>query len=330
MTMSVMGAMLVGLAVIAFVAALVVRTSPSAAGKRLQTYSSPVQAQIEPGTSGTPGFIARVLAPSLEGLGRRLARFSPKGYTSSVEQLLALLGPPYRLQLGGFLGIQFVLSLLLLVPILWWSLRTYPNTPAQWVLGGLLAVVMGIYFPYFWLARRVTRRKNALLRALPGALDFLAIALSELGNISERRTYLLISGQRDLSPFLVANAGLNSGFMIPQYTAASIVSQNKQLCTPASVDSIVSSNGQEDHVSMGANAATKAFRVVENLKNILAIELFTACQTLEFRRPSKSSKHLESIFEKFRSEVSFVNEDRLLADDIRKAKVFLENNEPGI
>ncbi|HEY4800092.1 MAG TPA: histidine ammonia-lyase, partial [Bacteroidia bacterium] len=96
------------------------------------------------------------------------------------------------------------------------------------------------------------------------ALDLLAIALSELGNISERRTYQLISGQRGLPPFLVANPGLNSGFMIPQYTAASIVSQNKQLCTPASADSIVSSNGQEDHVSMGANAATKCYHVVNN------------------------------------------------------------------
>ena len=162
------------------------------------------------------------------------------------------------------------------------------------------------------------------------ALDFLAIALAELGNISERRTYLLISGQRDLPPFLAANAGLNSGFMIPQYSAASLVSQNKQLCTPASVDSIVSSNGQEDHVSMGANAATKAFRVVENLKNILAIELFTACQALEFRRPMKSSAALESVFEKFRSQVSFVNEDRLLANDIRNARLFLQQNEPPL
>ena len=156
------------------------------------------------------------------------------------------------------------------------------------------------------------------------ALDFLAIALAELGNISERRTYLLISGQRNLPPFLAANAGLNSGFMIPQYTAASLVSQNKQLCTPASVDSIVSSNGQEDHVSMGANAATKAYQVVENLKNILAIELFTACQALEFRRPAKSSPQLEKIFNDFRNEVPFVSEDRLLADDIRNARIFIE------
>ncbi len=162
------------------------------------------------------------------------------------------------------------------------------------------------------------------------SLDFLAIALAELGSISERRTYLLISGQRDLPPFLAPNAGLNSGFMIPQYTAASLVSQNKQLCTPASVDSIVSSNGQEDHVSMGANAATKAFKVVENLKNILAIELFTACQALEFRRPLKSSPAIESVFTNFREQVSFVNNDRLLADDIRKAKVFIERNETPV
>ena len=119
------------------------------------------------------------------------------------------------------------------------------------------------------------------------SMDFLAIAMAELGSISERRTYLLISGQRELPPFLVADPGINSGFMIPQYTAASIVSQNKQLCTPASVDSIVSSNGQEDHVSMGANSATKLFRVVENINSILAIELMTAAQALEFRRPSE-------------------------------------------
>src|SRR5690606_39130590 len=104
-------------------------------------------------------------------------------------------------------------------------------------------------------------------------LDFLAIAIAELGNISERRTYQLISCVRDLPNYLVANPGINSGLMIPQYTAASLVSQNKQLCTPASVDSIVSSNGQEDHVSMGANAALKAYRVVENTYSILSIEL---------------------------------------------------------
>jgi histidine ammonia-lyase len=121
-------------------------------------------------------------------------------------------------------------------------------------------------------------------------LDFLAIALAELGSISERRTYQLISGSvENLPNYLVANPGINSGMMIPQYTAASLVSQNKQLCSPASIDSIVSSNGQEDHVSMGANAATKAYRVVNNLYSILAIELITAAQALHFRRPLKTS-----------------------------------------
>jgi len=155
------------------------------------------------------------------------------------------------------------------------------------------------------------------------ALDFLAIALAELGNISERRTYLLVSGQRGLPPFLVADPGLNSGFMIPQYTAASVVSQNKQLCTPASVDSIVSSNGQEDHVSMGANAATKAYRVLENLKTILAIEFMTAAQALEFRRPLKSSSQIETLVADYRKHISFVKSDRILFKDISKTKGFL-------
>ncbi len=125
-------------------------------------------------------------------------------------------------------------------------------------------------------------------------LDFLGLALAELGNISERRTYQLISGLRGLPPFLVSNPGLNSGFMIPQYTAASIVSQNKQLATPASIDSIVSSNGQEDHVSMGANAATKTLKIVDNLERILAIELMNASQAIEYRRPLRSGEFLES------------------------------------
>ena len=127
------------------------------------------------------------------------------------------------------------------------------------------------------------------------ALDFLSIGLSELGSISERRTYQLISGLRGLPAFLVDNPGLNSGFMIPQYTAASIASQNKQLATPASVDSIVSSNGQEDHVSMGANAATQCYQVVNNLEKVLAIELLTAAQALDFRRPMKSSGSIEKL-----------------------------------
>jgi histidine ammonia-lyase len=155
------------------------------------------------------------------------------------------------------------------------------------------------------------------------AMDYLAIGLSELGSISERRTYQLISGQRNLPPFLVANPGLNSGLMIPQYTAASLVSQNKQLCTPASVDSIVSSNGQEDHVSMGANAATKLYRVVKNLENILAIELLTASQAMEFRRPLKSSSELEKFLSEYRKVVPFIKEDRILYEDIEKTKQFI-------
>lgn len=156
------------------------------------------------------------------------------------------------------------------------------------------------------------------------ALDFLAIALAELGNISERRTYQLIAGLRGLPPFLVAKPGLNSGFMIPQYTAASIVSQNKQLCSPASVDSIVSSNGQEDHVSMGANAATKCYKVVENLQRILAIELLNASQALEFRRPGKSSSKIEKLITAYRKEVAFVDEDKILFTEIEKTVQFLK------
>ncbi len=156
------------------------------------------------------------------------------------------------------------------------------------------------------------------------ALDFLGIALAELGSISERRTYLLISGQRGLPPFLVDNAGLNSGFMIPQYTAASIVSQNKQLSNPASTDSIVSSNGQEDHVSMGANAATKTLRIIENLERILAIELFTAAQAIEYRKPLRTSPFLEHFLSSYRSEVSRVTEDRILHYDIEKSISFLQ------
>jgi histidine ammonia-lyase len=155
-------------------------------------------------------------------------------------------------------------------------------------------------------------------------LDSLAIAMAELGNISERRTFQLVSGLRGLPQFLVSNPGLNSGFMIPQYTAASIVSKNKQLCTPASVDSIVSSNGQEDHVSMGANAATQCAEVLDNLETILAIELMNAAQALEFRKPRKCSPFLESFLEPYRQTVPFVDEDRLLADDIHATVDFLQ------
>ena len=154
-------------------------------------------------------------------------------------------------------------------------------------------------------------------------LDFLAIALAELANISERRTYLLVSGQRNLPPFLAPDAGVNSGFMIAQYTAAAIVSQNKQLCTPASVDSIVSSNGQEDHVSMGANAATKLYRVVKNVQRDLAIELLTAAQAMEFRRPKKTAPALEEVLTKLRSKVRFMDKDRVLHEDLILAEAVL-------
>ncbi len=155
------------------------------------------------------------------------------------------------------------------------------------------------------------------------ALDFLSIALAELGSISERRTYQLIAGLRGLPPFLIDNPGLNSGFMIPQYTAASIASQNKQLATPASVDSIVSSNGQEDHVSMGANAATKCLRIMENLERILAIELMNASQAIEFRRPLQSSSFIEMFLKSYRAEVPLVKEDRILHYDIENSVAFL-------
>lgn len=140
-------------------------------------------------------------------------------------------------------------------------------------------------------------------------MDFFAIALAELGSISERRTYKLIGGQRGLQPFLAKDPGLNSGLMISQYTAASIVSQNKQLCTPSSVDTIDSSNGQEDHVSMGANAATKCLRVFENLKSIIGIELLTASQALDFRRPLKSSSAIEALHQQYRAVVPFIEKD---------------------
>lgn len=157
-------------------------------------------------------------------------------------------------------------------------------------------------------------------------MDTLAIAMSELANISERRIFRLISGQRGLPKFLVANPGLNSGFMIPQYTAASIVSQNKGLCWPASVDSIPSSQGQEDHVSMGSNSATKLVRVVENCETVLAIELFNAAQALEFRHQEaggKSSPAIEKIFEDYRKVVPFIDNDEYMHPLIQKSIEFI-------
>lgn len=157
-------------------------------------------------------------------------------------------------------------------------------------------------------------------------LDFLCIAMSELASISERRIYLLISGQRGLPPFLSPGAGLNSGFMITQYTAASIVSQSKQLCTPASADSIISSNGQEDHVSMGANAATKCYTVIENSEKVLAIELLNAAQALELRRPKKTSPQLEKLITAYRKQVPFMEKDEILYQLMHSSQQFISQN----
>ncbi len=159
--------------------------------------------------------------------------------------------------------------------------------------------------------------------------DFLAIAMAEIANISERRTYLLVSGNRGLAPFLAPNAGLNSGFMIAQYTAAAIVSQNKQYCTPASVDSIVSSNGQEDHVSMGANAVVKLLKVIKNVQRVLAIELLTAAQALDLRRPYKTSPALENVWNSLRGVTNFMQEDEILHDKLIAAERLLDL-EPNI
>ena len=159
--------------------------------------------------------------------------------------------------------------------------------------------------------------------------DFLAMAVSELSNISERRVAQLIFGLRELPEFLIAKPGLNSGFMIPQYAAAAMVSQNKQLCTPSSVDSIVSSNGQEDLVSMGANGATKLLRVVDNTERVLAIELMNAAQAIEFRRPAKSSPILEKMLAAFRAEVPAVDVDRVMYTEIEHSLAFLRKTNPA-
>lgn len=155
--------------------------------------------------------------------------------------------------------------------------------------------------------------------------DFLAMGMAELANISERRTYKLISGKRGLPDFLAPDPGLNSGFMIPQYTAASVVSLNKQLCTPSSVDSIVSSNGQEDHVSMGANAVLKLIRVVENVEKVLAIELFTACQAAEIRGAENLSDSSLELFKKVREVIPFISEDTEMSGYIQAAQKILSS-----
>jgi histidine ammonia-lyase len=159
------------------------------------------------------------------------------------------------------------------------------------------------------------------------ALDFLAIALAEFGSISERRTYKLLSGQRGLPAFLVAHPGLNSGFMIPQYASASLVSANKQRCMPNSVDTIDSSNGQEDHVSMGAAAAIKTWQVAEDVERILAIELFTAAQALDFRKPLRSSKAIEALHASLRKQVPFVEEDVVMHELMENALAFVRSSD---
>lgn len=159
------------------------------------------------------------------------------------------------------------------------------------------------------------------------AIDYLAIAMSELASISERRTFQLVSGSRDLPRFLIENSGLNSGLMIPQYTAAAITSMNKQLATPASVDSITSSAGQEDHVSMGANAVVKAYKIVYNIEKVLAIEFMTAMQALDFRKPLKSSPQIEKIRTAYREIVPFLDKDRLLYNDIQVTLDFMREIE---
>ena len=158
-------------------------------------------------------------------------------------------------------------------------------------------------------------------------LDFLAIAVAELGAISERRTYQLIDAKRGLPSFLVAKPGLNSGFMIPQYAAAAIASQSKQLCTPCSVDSIPSSQNQEDLVSMGGNAATKTYRVCENTERILAIELFNAAQALDFRHQEglKSSPKIEQMVADYRKSVNFVDIDQIMYKHIHASVRFLQD-----
>jgi histidine ammonia-lyase len=160
--------------------------------------------------------------------------------------------------------------------------------------------------------------------ALP--LDYACFAAAEIGNISDRRCYLLLEGKWGLPLLLMNNVGLNSGFMIPQYTTAALVSENKTLCFPASADSIPTSLGQEDHVSMGSISGRKLNQVLDNLEYILAIELMSACQAIEFRRPLKSSEILEAAHEYTRNFVQFASEDRIFADDIGKLQTIIHDH----
>jgi tight adherence protein C len=172
-TFSAMGAMLVGVSVLSLVAALAVQVTPSAASQRLASYTG--EGAIVPQRTRIPNLATRAFLPAMEGLGARVLKLTPKGYTDHVKEMLLLTGPPYKMQLGGFLGIQLALAVVFTIPLLWWSLTTSPGNPLMWMLSVALGIVMGIYFPYFWLARKVANRKKAILRALPGALDFLAI-----------------------------------------------------------------------------------------------------------------------------------------------------------
>src|SRR5215210_6122638 len=159
--------------------------------------------------------------------------------------------------------------------------------------------------------------------ALP--LDYACFAAAEVGNISDRRCYLLLEGKCGLPMLLMNNVGLNSGFMLPQYTTAALVTENKTLCFPASADSIPTSLGQEDHVSMGSISGRKLDQVISNLEFILAIELLCACQAIEFRRPLKSSPLLEAAHDYVRKFAGFAEEDRIFADDINKVAEIIRN-----
>ncbi len=168
---------------------------------------------------------------------------------------------------------------------------------------------------------------HAQVLALP--LDYLSMAMAELANISERRIYLLLSGQRGLPMFLTDSPGLNSGLMIPQYVAAGIVSEIKMMCMPNSVDSIPSSNGQEDHVSMGANGAVKLFRILQNVEKVLAIELFNASQAAFFRKHGNTSPALQKLLSAYREYVPKVEKDRFLHQDLIQSIKFIQNHKPS-
>ena len=158
-------------------------------------------------------------------------------------------------------------------------------------------------------------------------LDYAAMAASELGNISDRRTYLLLEGQSGLPTLLMTNTGINSGFMIPQYTSAALASENKSLCHPASVDSIPTSLGQEDHVSMGSISGRKLNMIIDNLENILAVELVCAAQAFDYRRPMHSGKILDSCHDLIRSKIDHAEEDRVFSEDLKIARSIIASKE---